>query len=88
MCSDYRASLPSQDHGCDRASRVCATPRPGWFDQANFADFSLPELLEDPMIRLLMSSDGVDSGELRALIADLRSRLADDRKAPRRADRI
>jgi hypothetical protein len=43
---------------------------------------TLSELLEDPLIRRLMTSDGVDPGELRALLADLSARLARDEALP------
>ena len=40
------------------------------------------------MIRRLMTSDGVDPGELRALLADLRGRLARDEASPGEAEGI
>jgi hypothetical protein len=40
-----------------------------WFDPTAFAELTLEELLENPLVRLLMSSDGVEPGELRARLA-------------------
>ena len=82
MCSEYRASLPSQERGRNRDTSVYEIRRRGWYDQADFTESTLPELLEDPVIRWLMTSDGVDPGELRALLADLRARLARGEASP------
>lgn len=60
---------------------MCAIGRQCWCSKAGFAEPTLRQLLDDPLIRLLMSSDGVDPAELRALfaeIADLRARQARD----------
>lgn len=37
---------------------------------------SFPGMLEDPMIRMMMDSDGVSAGELRDLMAHLRDVVA------------
>ncbi len=42
-----------------------------WFDPRAFAEVTLAELLENPLVRLLMSSDGVDAAQLRALLATM-----------------
>ena len=47
-----------------------------------FTEPTLSELLEDPVIRRLMTSDGVDLRELRTLLTDLRVRLARDEASP------
>ena len=66
---------------------MCAI-RHGCYFQVDFTEPTLSQLLEDPVIRLLMSSDSVDPGELRALFADLRARLTRDETAPGEAGRI
>jgi len=38
-------------------------------------DAALTALLQDPLIRLVMASDGVTDGELRALIQDVQAYL-------------
>jgi hypothetical protein len=53
------------------------TPKPGSDDHSCFNEPTLSELLDDPLIWLLMASDGVDPSELQALfaeMADLRAR--------------
>ena len=82
MCKEYRACLISQERGHDRDTPVHAIGRYGWYDQAAFTESTLDELLEDPVIRRLMTSDSVDLGELRALLADLSARLARDETSP------
>lgn len=42
-----------------------------WFDPTAFAELTLVQLLEDPLVRLLMSSDGVDPAQVRALFATM-----------------
>jgi hypothetical protein len=37
---------------------------------------SLSQMLADPLTRILMQSDGVDLGDLRDLIAEVRQRIA------------
>ena len=38
-------------------------------------DLPLSQLLEDPLVRLVMRSDGVETGELRELMIEMRQRL-------------
>lgn len=52
-----------------------------WYDRTGFTEPTLSELLEDPVIHLLMSSDGVDPVELRSLFADLHTRLVRNKTA-------
>ena len=40
-----------------------------WFDHAGFPEPTLAQLLDDPLVRLLMKRDGVNPGELRTLLA-------------------
>ena len=87
MCREYRPCLPAQERGHDRDISVPAVRRYGGYDQADFAEATLSELLEDPLIRRLMTSDGVDPGELRALLADLSARRALDEASPGEAGR-
>jgi hypothetical protein len=88
MCRENSASFPSEVGVGNRDTLVFEIPRCGWFDQADFTKSTLPELLEDPVIRRLMTSDGADPGELRALLGDLLSaRLARDEASPREAGR-
>jgi hypothetical protein len=82
MCGEESTSFPSEVRVDNRDSPVCEIRRCGWYDQADFTESTLPELLEDPVIRRLMTSDGVDPRELRALLADLSARLARDELAP------
>jgi len=65
---------------------MCAIRGRGWYP-ADFTELTLFQLLEDPVIRLLMSSDRVDPDELRALFTDLRARLTRDEMAPGEAGR-
>lgn len=76
MCKEYRACFAGQERGRDRNTPERAIRRYGWYDQAAFTESTFVELLEDPVIRRLMTSDSVDPGELRALLADLSARLA------------
>jgi hypothetical protein len=62
--------------------RVHASRRYDWWDQQDYIEATFSELLADPLIRQLMKSDGVDPGELRALFADLNTRLALDEVSP------
>ena len=78
MCREYGACLAAQKRGHDPHTPVRAIRRYDWWDQENYTESTLSELLEDPLIRRLMTSDGVDPGELRALFADLSARLARD----------
>jgi hypothetical protein len=82
MSNEHGSCLPAQKHGHDPNTPVRAIRRYDWWDQANYTEPTLPELLEDPVIRRLMTSDGVDPGELRA--ADLSARLARDEGRPAR----
>lgn len=82
MCREKSASFPSEVGVCNRDTSVYEIRRRGWYDQAGFTESTLPELLEDPVIRRLMTSDGVDPGELRVLLADLSARLARDEASP------
>ena len=84
MSKEYGSCLPAQKRGHDPNTPVRAIRRYDWWDQANYTEPTLPELLEDPVIRRLMTSDGVDPGELRALFADLSARLARDEGRPAR----
>lgn len=47
----------------DPGSRRC------WFDYAVFPEPTLRDLLDDPLVRLLMRSDRVGASELEALVA-------------------
>jgi hypothetical protein len=78
MCGKKSTSFPSEVRARNRDTSVYEIRRRSWYDQADFTEFTLPEPLEDPVIRRLMTSDGVDPGELRALLADLSARLARD----------
>jgi hypothetical protein len=53
-----------------------------WFDPTAFAELSLEELLEDPLVRLLMSSGGAEPSELKAVLATMakRARSSDSGK--------
>jgi hypothetical protein len=82
MCREKSASFPSEVDVGNRDTSVYEIRRCGWYDQAGFTESTLPELLEDPVIRRLMTSDGVDSGELRTMLADLSARLARDGASP------
>ena len=46
--------------------------RPGWFDDESFAESTLRELLDDPLIRTLMRSDGVTPDDVEALFGAVR----------------
>jgi hypothetical protein len=70
------------ERGHDPDTPVRAIRRYDWRDQEDYTESTLSELFEDPVIRRLMTSDGVDPGELRALFADLRARLARDEASP------
>lgn len=83
MCKEYRACLPAQKRDHDPNTPVHAIRRYGWCDQTDFTESTLSELLEDPVIRQLMTSDGVDPAELCVLLADLSARLAGDGVARR-----
>jgi len=48
---------------------ILVTSPDRWFDQAIFPEPTLGQLLEDPFIRLLMTSDGVKPDDVRALFA-------------------
>jgi hypothetical protein len=82
MCKEYGTCLPAQKRGHDPNTPVRAIRRYDWWDQADYTESTLSELLEDPLIRRLMTSDGVDPGELRVLFADLSARLARDEALP------
>jgi hypothetical protein len=82
MCREKSTSFPSIVRLPNRDTSVYEIRRRSWYDQADFTESTLPELLEDPVIRRLMTSDGVDPGELRALLADLSARLARDEASP------
>jgi hypothetical protein len=82
MCREYGACLPAQKRGNDPHTPVRAIRRYNWRDQENYTESTLSELLEDPVIRRLMTSDGVDPSELRALFVDLSARLARDAALP------
>jgi hypothetical protein len=88
MYREYRACLPDQKLGHDPDTSVGAIRRYDWYDQADFTESTLSELLEDPLIRRLMTSDGVDPGELRALLAHLSARRARGEASPGQAGRI
>ena len=67
----------------ERDILVCTTRREDWCNQALLTEPTLPQLLNDPLTRLLMASDGVDPRELRELfaeIAGLRARCAGQTK--------
>ena len=81
MCGEKTTSFPSEVRVRNRDTSVYEVRRRGWYDQAGFTESRLPELLEDPVIRRLMTSDCVDPGELRALLAGLSARLAWDEAA-------
>jgi len=78
MCREQSASFPSEVGVGNQDISVDEIRRCGWPDQAG----ALSELLEDPVIRRLMTSDGVDLRELRTLLTDLRVRLARDEASP------
>jgi hypothetical protein len=79
MHREKSTSFPSEVRARNRDTSVYQIRRHSWYDQADFTESTLPELLEDPVIRGLMTSDGVDPGELRALLlADLSARPARD----------
>jgi|SRR6516225_1766857 len=62
-----------------RRYTLCAIRRKDWCDQVFLTEPALPQLQNDPLIRLLMASDGVDPREVRevfAEIAGLRARCA------------
>jgi hypothetical protein len=82
MCREYDACLPAQK----RPVRVIR--RYDWWAQADYTEATFSELLEDPVIRQMMTSDGVDPGELRALFADLNARLAQNEVLPGEVGRI
>jgi len=88
MCREYGACLPAQKRGHDPNTPVRASRRYDWWDQEDYTESTLSELLEDPLICRLMTSDGVDPGELRALFADLSARLARDEASPGDAGQI
>ena len=88
MFREYGACLPAQKRGHDPNTPVRASRRYDWRDQEDYTESTLSELLEDPVIRRLMTSDGVDPGKLRALFADLSARLARDEASPGDAGRI
>jgi hypothetical protein len=88
MCREYCASLLLHERGRNRDTSIYEIQRRGWYDLADFTESTLPELLEYPVIRRLMTSDGVDPGELRALLAKLSARLAQDEASPGEAGRI
>jgi hypothetical protein len=46
----------------------------GWDDQPRVSDPTLRELFEDPLVRMLMASDGVDPRWLWNFLADIASR--------------
>ena len=76
MRREQSASFPSEVGVRNRDISVDEIRRCSWPDQAGFTEPTLSELLEDPVIRRLMTSDGVDLRELRTLLTDLRARLA------------
>ena len=88
MYKEYRACFAAQERGHDRNTPEPAIRRYGWYDQAAFTESTLAELLEDPVIRRLMTSDSVEPGELRALLADLSARLARGGTPPAEVRRI
>jgi hypothetical protein len=59
------------DRQHDRVRPICATSRAFGFDQAGFPEPTLGELLDDPLTRLLMTSDGVEPGEFAMLLATM-----------------
>jgi len=82
MCREQSASFPSEVGVGNQDISVDEIRRCSWPDQAGFTEPTLSELLEDPVIRRLMTSDGVDLRELRTLLTDLRVRLARDEASP------
>ena len=88
MSKEYGSCLPAQKRGHDPNTPVRAIRRYDWWDQADYTESRLSELLEDPEIRRLITSDGVDPGELRALFADPSARLAWDEASPGEVRRI
>jgi hypothetical protein len=59
------------DRQHDRVRPTCLTSWTCGFDQAGFPEPTLGELLEDPLIGLLMTSDRVEPGELAMLLATM-----------------
>jgi hypothetical protein len=88
MHREHRSCLPDQTHGHDPDTLVGTGRRCGWYDHADFIEATLSELFEDPLIRRLMTSDGVDPAELRALLAELGARRAQRAALPGQAGRI
>ena len=50
---------------------MCAIRRKDWCDQTFLTEPTLPQLLNDPLTRLLMARDGVDPCELVELFAEI-----------------
>lgn len=88
MHREHRSCLPAQKLGHDPDTPAGAGRRCGWYDHADFIESTLSELFEDPLIRRLMTSDGVDPAELRALLTDLVARRAQRAALPGQAGRI
>lgn len=78
MCGKKSTSFPSEVRVRNRDTSVYEIRRRSWYNQADFTEFTLPDLLEDPVIRRPMTSDGVDRSELRTLLADVSARPARD----------
>ena len=86
MHGEKSTSFPSEVPARNRDTSVYQIRRHSWYDQADFTESTLPELPEDPVIHRLLTSDGVDPGELRTLLADLSARLARDEASPGEAE--
>jgi hypothetical protein len=54
--------------------------KPGWYDKSCFKEPTLRELLDDPTIRSLMVSDGVDPERLWELLLTIAQHLARSRE--------
>jgi hypothetical protein len=53
---------------------VCVIREDGWHTCRGFNELTLADLLNDPLIQLLMASDGVDVPRLRALLTGIARR--------------
>jgi hypothetical protein len=56
---------------------VCVVRKPGRYDDSCFREPTLSELLEDPLIRSLMESDGVDLRAVRTLFSAVAHQLGE-----------
>jgi len=66
-CKRQRQDVPDKGRAVDGMNAMCTL---------SVEMLSFPALLEDPLIRMMMASDGVSAGELHALMSRMRDVVA------------